>query len=222
MTIEEKKSLIQEISKIITPERFAKMQEIVKERTDYVTVVLEDIFKPQNASAALRSCDGFGIANVHIIEDKFKFKPCDHISKGSSKWLKLNYYNTPGENNTKNCFDALRSQGYKVVATTPHEKNLLLPDLPIDTPIALVMGNEQTGISDYVFENADMFVKIPIYGFVESYNISVSASVCLYQAVTKVRACVKDWQLSESEMTDLILEWLLKTTDYNLKPEQTI
>lgn len=217
MTLEEKKQLIQKISQSLTEERNLKMRRVVTQRTNYVTVVLEDIYQVHNASAVLRSCDGFGIQNVHIIEQEFIFRPCEGVSKGAGKWLNLLRYNSPGENNSKKCFDHLRKTGYTIAATTPHKNDLLIQDLPVDKPVALVFGTEQKGLSEFAMANADIFVKIPLHGFVESYNIAVSAAICIYEAVKKAREYTTTWGLNEEEQVNLLLDWLLKTTPHGQK-----
>lgn len=220
MTLTQKQELIESILQSLTQERRSKIQKVAEERTNYVTVVLEDIYSVHNASAVLRSCDGFGVQNVHIIEQEFVFRPHEGVSKGAGKWLQLTQYNNPDENNTKACFDKLRASGYRIAATTPHTNDILIQDLPVDKPVALVFGTEQKGLSQYALANADIYVKIPLYGFVESYNIAVSTSICIYEAVKKVREYCDKWRLNEEERVNLLLDWLLKTTTQGKKELQ--
>jgi len=212
MRIQEKKELVAKLSKYVTDQRFERINKVVQERTYYITAILEDIYQVHNASAVLRSCDGFGIANVNIIEQKFAFRPCEGVSKGAGKWVNLVRYNEPEENNTARCFEKLRQDGYKIAVTTPHTNDILIQDLPVDNPIALVFGSEQTGVTEYALNNADYFVKIPLYGFVESYNIAVSAAICLYEASKKIRELGVAWQLTEEQQLDLKIEWLSKNS----------
>ncbi len=181
---------------------------IIEDRTRHLTVVLENIYQPHNASAVLRSCDLFGVQDVHIIENSNEYTLSDQVAMGSSKWLTMKKYNDEKEN-TIACFDALRKEGYKIVATTPHIKDVMLADLPLDQKTALVFGTELTGLSDIAMENADAYVKIPMYGFTESFNISVSAALSLYQLTDNIRKSDIDWQLSEDEKIDIQIAWAM-------------
>ena len=183
---------------------------IIENRSRHLTVVLENIYQPHNASAVLRSCDLFGVQDVHIIENSNEYTLSDEVAMGSSKWLTLKKYNET-ENNTIACFDALRKEGYKIVATTPHTNDVLIADLPIDQNTALVFGTELTGLSEVAMENADAFVKIPMYGFTESFNISVSAALSLYQFTENMRKSDVDWTLSEEEKIEIQIAWAMNT-----------
>lgn len=202
--------LINYLSQFISESRRAKFDEVVKFRTRYVTVVLEDIYQPHNASAVLRSCDCFGIQDIHIIENKNAYTVNPDVAMGSPKWLNLHKYKKE-ENNTLNCIKQLKDKGYTIVATTPHKDDYTIETLPIDKPIALVFGTELTGISDTVREHADEFVKIPMFGFTESFNISVSAALCLNTIISRLHKSEFNWQLTEQEKEDLILTWLRNT-----------
>jgi len=183
-------------------------KKIIEDRTRHLTVVLEDTYQPHNASAVLRSCDLFGVQDVHIIENTNEYTLSEQVAMGSSKWLTLKKYNEQKEN-TLACFDALRKEGYRIVATTPHTKDVMLVDLPLDQKTALVFGTELTGLSDVAIENADAYVKIPMYGFTESFNISVSAALSLYQLTENLRKSDINWQLSEEEKIDIQIAWAM-------------
>jgi tRNA (guanosine-2'-O-)-methyltransferase len=212
MTIERKKEIFERFSEYITPERKAKIERNAHERTRYVTVVLEDIFQPHNTSAVLRSCECFGIQDIHIIEQKHKFVLHESIAKGSAQWLDIKRYGQPGAHNNGLCFDSLKRQGYAIVATTPHTHDMVISQLPLTSKIALVFGTEQEGLSSYALEQADFFVKIPMYGFTESFNISVSVGICLYDVCQRLRSSTLSWRLSEDEIINLQLDWLGKST----------
>ncbi len=183
---------------------------IIENPSRHLTVVLENIYQPHNASAVLRSCDLFGVQDIHIIENSNEYTLSDQVAMGSSKWLTLKKYNEE-ENNTIACFDALRKEGYKIVATTPHTKDVMIADLPIDQKTALVFGTELTGLSSIAMENADAFVKIPMYGFTESFNISVSAALSLYQLTENMRKSDVNWALSEEEKIEIQIAWAMNT-----------
>ena len=183
-------------------------ESIIENRTRHLTVVLENIYQPHNASAVLRSCDLFGVQDVHIIENTNEYTLSNEVALGSSKWLSMKKYNEL-EHNTLACFDQLRSEGYRIVATTPHTDDVLIADLPVEPKTALVFGTELTGLSDIAMQNADAFVKIPMYGFTESFNISVSAALSLYQFTENMRKSDVDWHLSEEEKIEIQINWAM-------------
>ena len=175
---------------------------VIENRTKHFTVVLEDIFQPHNASAVVRTCDIFGIQNIHIIENKYTNKVSRHVAKGSQKWISSKRYKSDG-NNTKICIDNLREKGYQIIATTPHNNSCLLHEFDISKKTAFVFGVESEGVSDDVKEQADGFLKIPMVGFTESLNISVAAAIILQETTTKLRNSTIDWQLSKEEKETL-------------------
>jgi len=210
MDLQTKRKLVEYLYGYITPERRRKIAEVAANRTRYLTVALEDIYQPQNASAVVRTCDCFGVQDVHIIENRNKYTINPDVTLGAQKWVSLIRYNKPDHNNTEDCIEALRRAGYRIVATTPREGACLLHEFPIEGKMALLFGTEETGLSDYALEHADEFLKIPMYGFTQSFNISVSAALCIHHIITKLRASQIDWRLSEEELLDLKLEWLRK------------
>lgn len=194
------------LEQFITPERIEIMRRILEDRTRHFTIAVEDIYHPHNASAVVRTCDCFGIQDIHIIENRNKYKVNPKVALGSGQWVNIIKHNE-GINNSTACVTDLKSRGYKVIATTPHTDDMSLYDLPIDQPVALIFGNEKDGISDHVKEHADGFMRIPMYGFTESFNISVSAAICLSVLTEKLRKAEFDWHLSEQEKNELIHEW---------------
>jgi len=164
----------------ITANKRNLFQTNIQFRTRYITVILEDIYQSHNASAVMRTCDCFGIQDVHIIENKNEYTLNPDVALGSTKWLSLQKYSNK-DFNTLDCFHQLKSEGYRIIATSPHKNDTLLEDLPLHKgKIALAFGTELEGLSPEAIENADEFVKIPMYGFTESYNISVSAAMILF------------------------------------------
>jgi tRNA (guanosine-2'-O-)-methyltransferase len=129
---------------------------------------------------------------------------------GSNKWMNLVRHKEKGKNNTAECYSKLKSDGYRLVATHP-AAGISIDELPIDSKVALVMGNEVNGISKFALDNADEVVRIPMYGFTESMNISVSAALCIRSLVTRVRNSEHGWQLSENERANLRLDWYRKS-----------
>jgi tRNA (guanosine-2'-O-)-methyltransferase len=201
------KELIDYLSQFISETRRAKFDTVLNYRTRHITVVLEDLYQPHNASAVLRSCDIFGIQDIHVIENKNAYTVNKDIALGAPKWLNLHKYRQQ-ENNSLDCIQKLKQQGYRIVATTPHEKDCNLEDLSVDKPMALFFGTELTGISDTVREHADEFVKIPMYGFTESFNISVCAALCIHSLKEELHKSSIDWHLNDLEKEELLLRWL--------------
>jgi len=205
------KELNQFLAEYITPERKELFERTLNSRTRYLTVVLEDIYQTQNASAVLRSCDCFGIQDVHIIENRNRFSVNPQVTLGSTKWLNLHHYREK-EHNTLDCIQQLRSRGYRIVATSPHANDTNLEDFNLEKgKTALFFGTELTGISETVEKNADEFLKIPMFGFTESFNISVSAAIILHHLNLRLRQGVIDYHLSEDEKEEIRLDWLRKT-----------
>lgn len=203
--------LLNYLQQFITDDRWQTINKVLDRRTRYLTVVLEDIYQPHNASAVLRSCEGFGIQDLHIIENKNEFDPNKGVTIGADKWISTYHYNEPDVNNTEECYHHLRKQGYRIIATTPHHEKVTIDKVSLDQPIALVMGAELTGLSDYALEHADGYAQIPMEGFSESFNISVGAALCLYELSTRLRDEKPNWSLKKSEKLDLRLDWVKKS-----------
>ena len=205
------KALLDFLYQFITDDRKQRFEEVLMWRTRHVTVVLEDIFQPHNASAVLRSCDLTGIQDIHIIENNYTFDVNPDVVMGSTKWLDIHRYNEL-DFNTPTVFDKLHEKGYQIVATCPHQNDFSPETLPLDHPIALFFGTEKTGLTDYVLEHADKYVQIPMYGFTESYNISVSAALLVYTLTRRLHEMNDvDWHLSEEEKEEVRLEWARRT-----------
>jgi len=202
------KELIKYLAKFVTEERWQLMNRIIADRTRYLTVVLEDIFQPHNASAVLRTCDCFGVQDIHIIENRNKYTINPDVALGASKWLNLKKYNR-NEENTVTCINELKAQGYRIVATTPHNNDVDLEAFDLTKgKLALMFGSELPGLTDVALENADEFLKIPMYGFTESFNISVSAAIVLHHLRWKLNQSGIKWQLNETEKDEILLNWL--------------
>lgn len=205
------KELISFLEQFTTEERKQQINDVVNQRTRYITVGLENIYQTQNASAVLRSCDCFGVQDVHIIENENSFNINPQVVIGATKWLHLHSYNEE-QNNTRSTLKKLKADGYRIVATSPHRDDVNLNEFDLNKgKAAFIFGNEKDGISDIVFEEADEFMKIPMHGFSESLNISVSAAITLQHLSNQLRSSEINWQLSEKERDILHLQWLRKS-----------
>ena len=194
----------------VTEKRKNTFKNILLNRTRHFTVVLEDIFQQHNSSAVIRSCDVFGIQDIHIIENKYHSKVSRHVAKGSQKWLNLNNYKED-KNNTKDCLTRLKNEGYQIIATSPHNNTCTLHDLDISKKSAFIFGVEKSGVSEEVLINSDEIITIPMVGFTESLNISVAAAIILENLTNKLRNSNYQWRLSEKEQEIIYANWLEKS-----------
>ena len=204
----EKKALVEHLSQFVLERRLDLFKNIISYRTRYITVVLEDVFQAQNASAVLRTCECFGIQDIHMIQNKNKFKLDKEVTMGSDKWLNLHSHK-----NTLATIKNLRSNGYRIIATAPGTNNCELFDLDLKPgKLALLFGTELTGLSEEALSNSDELVSIPIFGFTESYNLSVSVALTLQYLVKNLHDTTDiNWKLSENEYYDLLISWLRKS-----------
>lgn len=200
--------LIDHFTKYITDHKREFLEKVLDVRTRHITMVLEEIHQSQNASAVIRTCECMGIQDVHIIENDVKYSVNRRVVKGSYKWVDIIKY--PKENGAVTCYHQLKKKGYRILVTDPSPDGISIHDVPVDEKIALVMGNELNGTSDYALSQADMKVRIPMYGFTESMNISVSAAICLNTLIPKLHQSEIPWQLSSAEKDEIRLRWLRK------------
>lgn len=200
------KKILQYLQEYLTPRRRELFEKVLKQRTNHLTVVAQDVYQLHNTSAVVRSCDVFGIQNIHIIEEKFPRRIDKEIAMGAQKWVNINRYNS-----ARKCVQKLREQGYKIVATSPHDNSQLLEDFDVSGPAALFFGTEKEGLSPEILEEADATIKIPMAGFTESLNISVSAAIILHSLTQKIKNSNVSWQLTEEEKHLIRMDWTKKT-----------
>jgi tRNA (guanosine-2'-O-)-methyltransferase len=197
---------IRYLEQFVTENRKEIFKKVLNKRTRYFTVALEDLYQMHNVSAVVRSADVFGLQDLHIIQKKYEPKLSHSIAKGAEKWLDI--YRYP---DTDNAIKNLRNKGYQIVATTPHTKDVNLQDFDISKPSAFFFGVEKDGLSENVLQQADIFLKIPMYGFTESLNISVAAALIIREVTERLRNSDINWQLSETEKTHIYTQWLEKS-----------
>lgn len=189
----------------LTPRRQSLFEKVVNQRTNYFTVATQDVHQLHNTSAVIRSCDVFGIQNIHVIEERQPRRIDKEIAMGAQKWVDVNRYNS-----TLHCMNALKEKGYQIVATSPHGNAQLLDDFDISKPSAIFFGTEKEGLSQEVLKTADTSLKIPMQGFTESLNISVSAAIILQSLGNRLRNSEVPWQLTEEEKIELKFKWAKK------------
>ncbi|MBQ8205617.1 MAG: RNA methyltransferase [Alistipes sp.] len=195
------------MSQFLTEERKAVLQRTVASRTHYMRILTENMFHPQNASAIMRHCEAFGIQQIHTVEDRCKFDPSVNIVRGTQKWVDVEHHET-----TREALAALKSEGYRIVATTPHRCSATPETFDVTKgKFALVFGTEHAGISDEVIEAADDFLMIPMCGMVESLNVSASAAILIYMLSERIRQSVDGWQLSDDEQLKLLTRWTMSS-----------
>lgn len=216
LSLEHKVKLLKTLYTLITPEKQIKFDEIASDRTNHITVAVENIYQDHNASAVMRTCDCFGVRDLHIIEKTNKFTVQRDIAMGATRWVNHFHYSDLTSPTTK-CISSLKEKGYKVIATSPHAENKDIFNINLDQPMAFIFGTEKSGLSDIALEMADEHVNIPMYGFTESFNISVSAALTL-QAIRNRLAKQDhiDWRLNVEQQIDLKIHWckqILKNPD---------
>ena len=198
--------LLNYLEGFISENRKERFTEILSQRTNYITVAVEDVYQMHNTSAVVRSCESFGVQTAHLIEGKYGKRLDEEIAMGAQKWVDIERYQ-----NSETAIETLRSNGYKIVATSPHADSSLLQDFKLGGKTALFFGTEKKGLSEYVLDNSDAFLKIPMVGFTESLNISVSAAIILQQLTTQLKTSNIDWKLTETEMLERRLDWTKKS-----------
>ena len=191
---------------ILTDNRKERFLEVLEKRTKHFTVAVEDVFQLHNTSAVMRSCEVFGIQELNVIEQRFGKRIDKQIAMGAQKWVDINRHDS-----VSGCIASLKEQGYQIIATTPHEKDCMLEDFDISKPSALFFGTEKEGLSEEVMQNADGFLKIPMVGFTESLNISVSAAIIIQDLTNRLRRSDIDWKLTDAEILEKRLDWARKS-----------
>ena len=201
----QKTSLLEHLETFLTPRRIALFNKVIAERTNHFTVATQDVYQLHNTSAVIRSCEVFGIQNIHVIEERKPKRIDREIAMGAQKWVDVNRYST-----SKECIKQLRKKGYQIVATTPYGESTALKDFNIEKPSAIFFGTEKEGLSDEILNEADCRLNIPMFGFTESLNISVSAAIILQSITSRLKSSEINWQLSEEDKINLKYEWLKK------------
>lgn len=198
--------LLSYLEGFLTPDRKRRFKEILSRRTKFITVAIEDVYQLHNTSAVIRSCEVFGVQEAHVVENRFGKRLDEKIAMGAQKWVDVYTYA-----NSSDCIKELRRKGYRIIATTPHNNSQMLHDFDIEDRTALFFGTEKEGLSQEVMNEADGFLKIPMEGFTESLNISVSAAIILQVLSTKLRGKDVPWQLTEVEKIEKRLDWSKKS-----------
>jgi len=194
--------LLNYLEGFLTDNRKEKLLKVLANRTNHFTIAMEDIFQLHNTSAVMRSCEVFGIQELNVIEEKYGKTIDKEIAMGAQKWVDINRYESISD-----CIANLKAKNYRIIATTPHQDDCDLDDFDISQPCALFFGTERNGLSEEVIKQADGFLKIPMVGFTESLNISVSAAIIIQNLMSRLRKSDINWKLSEEEILEKRLDW---------------
>jgi tRNA (guanosine-2'-O-)-methyltransferase len=198
--------LLEYLEGFISVERKERFQQVLEDRTNFITVAIEDVFQLHNTSAVIRSCEAFGLQSAHVIEGRFGKRLDKNIAMGAQQWIDVHRHET-----TQSCISQLRNAGYRIIATTPHGDSYHLEDFDIQERTALFFGTEKEGLSEDMLREADSLLKIPMVGFTESLNISVSAAIILQHLTIKMKRQDLPWQLSDTEKLEKRLDWTKKS-----------
>jgi tRNA (guanosine-2'-O-)-methyltransferase len=208
------KELTEYLGQFVSETRKQRFEDVLQNRTTHMRVVLENIFQAHNASAVLRSCDCFGVQHVHFIENRNSLRISEEVAMGSSSWLNIHRHRS-AENNTTAALRELKSNGYRIVVTSPHRNGFTPETLPVDTKFALVFGTELDGLTKDALELADDYLSVPMFGFTESFNISVCAAICMYELTKRIRSSNAEWKIDEPERSQIRLSWLRASIDHS-------
>ena len=215
-----KHDLVQYLKEFVVDERRELFEEKIQQRTKHITVVLENIFQGRNISASIRSADCFGVQDVHVIENDNIFNDDSEVSMGADKWVTTTIYNQE-EDNTAKAIKKLKEEGYQVIAATPHNTDCDLYDIEIsEQKIALIFGAEVRGCSEQTLKLADKRMRIPMYGFTESFNISVSVSLSLQHLTYKMRNSLVNWRMNQEQQDETLLQWLRNSIKSSIQIEE--
>jgi tRNA (guanosine-2'-O-)-methyltransferase len=194
------RGIIDALSELTVDVRRARLKSVLEKRLNSVTVVLDHPHDPHNGSAVLRSCDAFGVQQIHIVRGEESFAASRMVSKGSERWIDVIEHRNPDP-----VIRHLKASGFRTLVTHP-EGRLTPEDLGELDKVALILGNERDGVSPQLSQAADDTVQIPMCGFVESLNVSVSAAILL-QAATRGRS----GDLTAQQRENTYARWLRKS-----------
>ncbi|MHC5354152.1 TrmH family RNA methyltransferase [Myroides sp. LJL115] len=190
----------------LTPNRVERFKQVLENRTNHITIVAEDVYQMHNTSAVMRSCEVFGVQNLGVIEQKYGKTIDKQIALGAEKWVDITTYTSAEQS-----MEELRNKGYQIVATTPHVEAHHLEDFDITKPSAIFFGTEKSGLSPEIMDNADTYLKIPMVGFTESLNISVSAALIIQSLSNRIRRSDLAWHLTPEQIIEKRIDWARKT-----------
>ena len=195
------------MSGFLTGERIQTLRRTLAMRTRYMTILTENTFHPQNASALVRHCEAFGVQDLHTVETMCRFDPSVNIVRGTDKWIDIIRHDS-----TEEAIASLKASGYRIVATTPHRESCTPETFDVvKGRFCLVFGTEHAGVSPQIISAADEFLRIPMCGMVESLNVSASAAILIYMLSQRMRLSDVAWRLSEAERSEVMFRWVMSS-----------
>ena len=195
------------LSGFMLPARYDVLRRTVAMRTRYMTILAENTFHPQNAAALIRHCEAFGLQQMHTVETFCRFNPSAAIVRGTDRWVDIRRHGSTAE-----ALAALRAEGYRIVATTPHREDTTPESFDVGRGrFARVFGTEHAGISEEVLASADEFLRIPMCGMVESLNVSASAAILIYMLSERMRRQVEGWNMTAAEQAATLYGWMCRS-----------
>jgi tRNA (guanosine-2'-O-)-methyltransferase len=210
------------LSGLVSKKRKMRIEEVLNARTRYVTVVLDDLYHCHNMSAVVRSCEAFGIQDIHAIEIENRFDPSHGVALGAEQWITIRRHKS-----IDGCMALLRDRHYRIYAADPPGRAdsdgvkavFAIYDLPMDEgPIAIAFGRELNGLDPALRELCDGLVYIPIPGFTKSLNVSVTVAVFLYELRKRLDLMDQSiWGLSHAEKCELRDIWYLRSVKHGPK-----
>ncbi len=202
---------IEYLKNFVKPERFDLFQKILDKRTRYVSLLIENVYQTHNASAIVRTAEAFGLQDVYVYERKNTFSPNEEISLGAQKWINLYKFNEK-QDELKKVVEIIKEKKYRIIATSLYHKAINIYDLDIEKgKMLFLFGTEKEGLSEEICSYADEFVKIPMEGFTESFNVSVSVGIILSEINRRLRLSNIAYQLTEEEKNEILLQWLIRS-----------
>jgi len=198
------------LGKLVSERRLRRMIGVLLERLTSVTLVAENLIDPHNHSALVRTAEGFGLDRVHVVEMPNKYKRCGAIVRGADRWVHIDKHDGLSKS-----LGNLQAQGFVLAAADVGPDCVPVTELPDDRPVAIIMGSERDGLSTRAKTMVDTRFTIPMQGFTESFNVSVSAAITLFE-VTKRRRAYLDRQgirgeLDEQQRRERLDLWLRKS-----------
>ncbi len=201
---------------LLTKERLNRLDQCLSRRTRRITVVLDDLYHRHNMSAVVRSCEAFGVQDIHVIELSNPFSPSRGVALGAEQWITIKKYKSIGD-----CVEALRRSGYRIMCADPpgraeglQEKACYpIADIPMEAPLALVFGRERDGLHEEIRQLCDARFYIPMLGLTESLNVSVTVGITLHELRSRLEKEVAQdkWGLSGKEKLELLDLWAVRS-----------
>ena len=198
--------IFQHLQQFLTDERLEKINHFAPESSDFVLPVIEDVFQFRNAAAIVRSVEACGFHKIIAMESEHEFNPNLRVTKGAETWVEVE--------KLPHNLDSLReikNRGYKILAVSPENNATMLSDYDLKEPVALVFGTEAAGVSEEILDFADETLAIPMYGFTQSFNVSVAAAICVYELRQKLLRSNLDYKLSAEKLWEMKVRWAMNS-----------